>query len=124
MRPHVHIVAAHVEATTRSVIETALYWHRLLRRALDALTMRVAIFLILVHNHTISTSSPAEALGTSGVGIDILEVGQLAHRLVGGDVDDRWGREKLAELLKDGRILCPALLGELDVEPDVEVSES
>lgn len=85
----------------------------LLRRALDALGMRLVLVIVL---HGIRREA-------SRVAVNVLQVGRLAHGLGRRGVDDVGCREVLPESLKGGRILGPVLLGELDGELDVHVAE-
>lgn len=90
---------------------------RLLRCALDALGVRVAILVVLIHG-----SLTTECSGT-GVGVGILKVHRLGHSLVRWDVLEGRRREDVAEGVEGCCIGGPALLGEFDGKLDVEVAK-
>lgn len=92
----------------------------LLRGALNTLSVRVAIVVILLHGHAVGTE--AERPRALRI-IDILEVGGLGHLLARGHVGQGRRREDLSQSLERGRVLRPVLVGELDVELDVHVAE-
>lgn len=90
---------------------------RLLGCALHALGLWVAVLVFLVHTLT-TAESPSP-----GVGIWVLEVGWLSHGLSRWDVLDRRRGKDLAQLFESSVIGGPTLLGELDVELNVQISE-